>query len=74
MAVDGGNKDKEQGMQTACRFVQHVMIAQGDKLPDSRAYLNGCSMVTAFKTRKHLRNIRMEQSGAKINCNNRPVQ
>ncbi len=42
---------------------------QGKALPDNRAYLDRCSMVTAFKTDKYLRNLEMVKLGIKINCN-----
>jgi hypothetical protein len=42
---------------------------QGDALPDNQAYLNGCSMVTAFKSNRYLEGIRMLPHGIKINCN-----
>jgi hypothetical protein len=42
-------------------------------LPDNRAYLNGCSRVTAFKSKKYLEGIRTLKNGIKINCNTRVV-
>ena len=47
----------------------HVTLAQGGALPDNRAYLDGCSTVTAFKSDKHLKNIKTVRGGVKINCN-----
>ena len=47
----------------------HVMLAQGGALPDDRAYLNGCFTATAFKSDKHLKNIKTVRGGVKINCN-----
>jgi hypothetical protein len=41
----------------------------GGALPDDRAYLDGCSTVTAFKSDKHLKNIKVVRGGVKINCN-----
>ena len=35
----------------------NVSIVQGGVLPDNRAYLDGCSTVTAFKTDKYLKGI-----------------
>ena len=46
-----------------------VMLAQGGALPNDRAYLDGCSSVTAFKSDKHLKNIKTVRGGVKINCN-----
>ncbi len=46
-----------------------MMLAQAGELPDSWAYLDGCSMVTAFKTDKYLSEIEMVSGGIKINCN-----
>jgi hypothetical protein len=42
---------------------------QGGALPDNRAYLDGCSTVTAFKARKYLADVKTTQKGIKINCN-----
>ncbi len=44
-------------------------MGQGGALPDNRAYLDGCSTVTAFKTDKYLREIKTVPGGIKINCN-----
>jgi hypothetical protein len=51
----------------------NVSLVQGDVLPDNRAYLDGCSMVTAFKADKYLKGIRMLPHGIKINCNSGAV-
>ncbi len=47
----------------------HVTLAQGGALPNDRAYLDGCSTVTAFKSDNHLKNIKTVRGGVKINCN-----
>ncbi len=47
----------------------NVTLVQGGALPDNRAYLNGCSTVTAFKTNKYLQKIKTVPGGIKINCN-----
>jgi hypothetical protein len=47
----------------------NVMLVQAGELPNNRAYLDGCSTVTAFKTDKYLREIEMVPGGIKINCN-----
>ncbi len=63
-----GSKEDELGAQTAHQF-SHASMVQGEELPDCRAYLDGCSTVTAFKSKKHLSNIRIVARGVKINCN-----
>ncbi len=64
---------KEQGKTEDQQEEGHqplnVMLAQGGNLPENRAYLDGCSMVTAFKTDKYLKGIKTLPSGIKINCN-----
>ncbi len=47
----------------------NVNMVQGEGLPDNRAYLDGCSTVTAFKIEKYLKGIRTVRNGIKINCN-----
>jgi hypothetical protein len=59
---------KEQEAQEGHQML-HVTLAQGGALPDDRAYLDGCSTVTAFKSDKHLKNIKVVRGGVKINCN-----
>jgi hypothetical protein len=49
--------------------LMHVSFNQGGELPDDRAYLDGCSTVTAFKNGKFLRDIHSVREGIKINCN-----
>jgi hypothetical protein len=44
-------------------------MVQGGALLDNRAYLNGCSTVTVFKTDKYLHEIKTVPGGIKINCN-----
>ena len=44
-------------------------MLQGDALPNNRAYLDGCSTVTAFKSDKNLKGIKTVRNGIKINCN-----
>jgi hypothetical protein len=46
----------------------HVTLAQGEALPNSRAYLDGCSTITAFKSKKYLKGIKKQDAGIKINC------
>ena len=57
-----GEQTEEQGHQ-----LLHVSMAQGGELPEDRAYLDGCSTVTAFKNDK-LSKIREVAGGIKINC------
>ena len=59
---------KEQEAQEVHQLL-HVTLAQGGALPDNRAYLYGCSTVTAFKSDKCLKNIKTVSGGVKINCN-----
>ncbi len=47
----------------------HVMLVQGGVFPDNRAYLDGCSTVTAFKSKKYLKKVEERDAGTKINCN-----
>ena len=47
----------------------NVSMLQGDALPDNRAYLDGCSTATAFKTDKYLRGLKTVCDRIKINCN-----
>ncbi len=47
----------------------HMSFNQGGELPDNRAYLDGCSTVTAFKNGKFLSDIHSVREGIKINCN-----
>ena len=68
MTVEGTGEGDEQLEQAAHQFF-HATMVQGEELPDWRAYLDGCSTVTAFKSKKHLKNIRTVACGVKINCN-----
>jgi hypothetical protein len=63
-----GNKEVQEQEQEGHQLL-NVTLAQGRALPDNRAYLNGCSTVTAFKTNKYLRKIKTVPGGIKINCN-----
>jgi hypothetical protein len=62
------NEEDKQDAKVGHQFFQWSM-AQADKLPDSRTYLDGCLTVTAFKSRKYLENLRSVEHGIKINCN-----
>ncbi len=46
-----------------------MSILQVDELPDSQVYLDGCSTVTAFKSKQYLENLQTMNRGVKINCN-----
>jgi hypothetical protein len=61
---DGNQEQPEEGHQ-----LLSVTLAQEGALPDNRAYLDGCSTVTAFKSGKYLKGIKAVQGGIKINCN-----
>jgi hypothetical protein len=63
-AQDEVEKVLEEGHQ-----LLNVTFVQGAALPENRAYLDGCSMVTAFKTDKYLKGIKTLTNGIKINCN-----
>jgi hypothetical protein len=49
--------------------LMHVMLTQGVALPNNRAYLDGCSTITAFKCKKYLMEVKERNTGIKINCN-----
>jgi hypothetical protein len=44
-------------------------MLQTNKLPDSQAYLDGCSTETVFMSKKYLENLKTVDQGVKINCN-----
>ena len=48
--------EEEQEGQSQGHQLLNVTLAQGGALPDNRAYLDGYSTVTAFKTDKYLKN------------------
>jgi hypothetical protein len=45
-----------------------VSLAQGGELPDNRAYLTRCLMVTAFKSDQYLEGVETVEGGIRINC------
>jgi hypothetical protein len=61
---DEVGKVQEEGHQ-----LLNMTFAQGAALPENRAYLDGCSMVTAFKTDKYLKGDKILTKRIKINCN-----
>ncbi len=60
--------EEDQDGQTTHKFF-HVSMLQADELPGNHVYLEGCSTVTAFKTKKYLDNLQRVKQGVKINCN-----
>ncbi len=64
MVVETGKKAEEQheGHQ-----LLNVSFMQGESLPNNRAYLDGCSTVTAFKMDKYLKEVRTVAGGININ-------
>jgi hypothetical protein len=61
---NAGGGQEEEGHQ-----LPNVTLAQGGALPNIQAYLDGCSMVTAFKNDKYLKGAKKGREGIKINCN-----
>ncbi len=62
-------EEREQEQAKEGQQLLGITLAQAGELPDNQAYLDGCSMVTAFKTNKYLREIEKVPIGIKINCN-----
>ena len=60
--------DEGEGPQEGHQLL-NVSMLQGDGLPDNRAYLDGCSTVTAFKADKYLQGLKTVRNRLKINCN-----
>jgi hypothetical protein len=67
MMVEGG-KGNEPGEETTHQFFHSTMV-QGEELPEWCVYLDGCLPVTAFKSKKHRKNVRTMERGVKIHCN-----
>jgi hypothetical protein len=55
--------------QKEAHQLMHVTLAHEAVLPNNRAYLDGCSTVTAFKSKKCLKGIKKRDAGIKIKCN-----
>jgi hypothetical protein len=55
MTLDGRERLEQEEEMAHQLF--HVSMMQADGLPDDQAYLDGCSMVMAFKTKKYLDNL-----------------
>jgi hypothetical protein len=64
VAEGEGGKEQQEGHQLLT-----MSMLQGDVLPNNRAYLDRCLTVTAFKSDKYLKGIKMVQNRIKINCN-----
>jgi hypothetical protein len=62
-----GEEPEEQ--QGGHHQLLNVSLMQGDALLENWAYLDGCLMVTAFKSDRYLEGIRMLLHLIKINCN-----
>jgi hypothetical protein len=62
------NEEVEEQEQEEHQLL-NVTLIQGRALPNNRAYLDGCSTVTPFKTNKYLQEIKTMPGGIKINCN-----
>jgi hypothetical protein len=69
----GSQEGKEQEQVKEAYQMLHVSLAQGGELLDNRAYLNRCSIVTAFKKDKYFQGVCTVQDCIKINCNVRAV-
>jgi hypothetical protein len=62
-------QDEVEEVQEEGHQLLNVTFAQGAALPENRAYLDGCSTVTAFRTDKYLKGIKTLNNGIKINHN-----
>jgi hypothetical protein len=63
-AGDKGEAQEQEGHQ-----LLNMAFTQGKALPNNRAYLDGYSTVTAFKSKKYLEGIQTLKNRIKINCN-----
>jgi hypothetical protein len=61
---EGGDSGQDEGHQ-----LLNLALMQGGELPDDCACLDGCSTVTALKSKKYLKNVKMVMQGIKISCN-----
>ncbi len=57
MNLDAQEEAKGQPTEDGHQLL-HVSLTRGGDLPDNRAYLDGCSIVTAFKNKRFLKEIR----------------
>jgi hypothetical protein len=67
--MNSNAQDEVEKMQEEGHQLLNLMFVQGAALPENRAYLDGCSTVTAFKTDKYLKGIKTLTNRIKINCN-----
>ena len=67
MTVEVSKGEKQEAQTVHQSF--HVCMMQREELLDWQVYLDGCLTVMAFKSKKHLSNIRTMAHGVKINCN-----
>jgi hypothetical protein len=68
MHIEAGEAKEPKVLEEVHQLL-NVSLMQGDALPDNWAYLDGCSTMTAFKTDKYLKDIKMLPHGIKINYN-----
>ena len=69
MCLEDEDDDNDGAEQKDGHQLLHVSLLQGGELPDDRAYLDGCSTVTAFKSERFLEGIKAVKGGIRINCN-----
>jgi hypothetical protein len=69
MSLEIGQDEEEVNPTKEGHQLLHVSLAQGGELPDNRGYLNGCSMVTFFKSNQYLKGVETVEGGIRINCN-----
>ncbi len=62
--AEGIEEQQEEAHQ-----LMHVTLAQGATLPNNRVYLDVCSAVTEFKSKRYLKGIKKQDAGIKIKCN-----
>jgi hypothetical protein len=67
MTLEGLEEDDKH--QEEAHQLMHVTLAQAALLLINRAYLDGCSTITAFKLKKYLKEVRERNDGIRINCN-----
>jgi hypothetical protein len=67
------NAEGIEEQQEEAHQLIHVTLAHGAALPDNRAHMDGCSTITAFKSKKYLKGIKKQDAGIKNNCNTNMV-
>ncbi len=68
MHIEAGEAEELEVLGEAHQLL-NVSLMQGDALPNNWTYLDKCSTMSAFKTDKYLKDIKMLPHGIKINCN-----